>query len=103
VSGTPYSGHSLGPWPEAFKAPVQLAEQWRDVRNEYWPANPRSVPERPHLPVWAWIEWTQGEPEWLPGIAVRWNKRYVQVAIGDPRLQIGLVWLVPHDVQRRTG
>lgn len=101
---TPYRGHNSGPWPEALKSPVQLAAKWRTVRNEYWPANPRSVPERsPQLPVWAWIEWTRGEPEWLPGRAVRWNQRYVLVAIGDERLQTGLVWLVPQDVRRRTG
>lgn len=101
---TPYRGHSSGPWPEELKSPAQLAEKYRKVRNEAWPANPRGVPERsPHLPVWAWLEWTQGEPEWLPGRAVRWNQRYVLVSIGDERLQTGLVWLLANDVRRRTG
>lgn len=80
---------------------------WQDVSNEHWPPlgvarSLRQVPAEQQIEVTGRVVFAVDGEEWLPGTAVRWTRQNVCVRFGDPRLQVGYLWLAPADVRRRT-
>lgn len=84
-------------------APLPNWRRWQRVRNEHWPRGPAyRVPLAPEpIPVRARVDWDIDGAEWLAGLAVRWTRDAVMVALDDPRLGPLATWLSPTDVVRR--
>lgn len=49
---------------------------------EVWKNAPQTRPDGP-VPVWCWVFWVTRLPERVPGFAVWWTDRVVQVTFGD--------------------
>jgi hypothetical protein len=81
----------LGPGPE----------RWQKALNERFPPNARWIPDQPNpIKVRVRIEWERDGEEWVPGTAIRWDRRHVLVRIGGRRYATIGFWMPPEDVQR---
>jgi len=96
--------------PTVHKAPPPPdRSKWQRARNEHWPfvdrdgqRHARGVPDQKNpIPVRVRVVWDRDGEEWIDGGARRWTQTAVLVTFDDHRLQVGGVWVVPSDVERR--
>jgi hypothetical protein len=90
---------------EKFPSPSELAAKYQKVGNEHFPPPAiarrlRDVDGERRIAVRVRIEWERDGEQWIDAEAWRWDQRHVFVRFSDERLQIGGVWLAPHDVSR---
>ena len=85
-------------------APVPLQR----VLNESWPLTRKDgtkhangIPDRDPIPVRVRLVFERDGEVFVDGRAQRWTPTHVFVAVGDPRIQIGAVWVAASDVRRR--
>jgi hypothetical protein len=76
-------------------------EYWQRVLNARFPPHARRLEDRAE-PVRgeARAVWERDGEEWVPGVAVRWDRQHVLVRLNDRRLASVGVWLSPGDFRR---
>lgn len=89
--------------------PRTQGQSRQKVLNEHWPLrdakgepHARGIPDQTNpIPVRARVVWEGDGEQWVDGMAKRWTRDAVFVALGDERLRAIGVWLQPTDVKRR--
>ena len=74
---------------------------WQTAVNQRWPSDPTAFAARVPIEVQVRIVWSRDGEDLVDGVASRWDRRHVYVAVRDRRLATLGVWVAPADVHRR--
>jgi hypothetical protein len=76
-------------------------ERWQRVLNERFPPHARRLADRSDpIRGQARVVWERDGEQWVPGVAIRWDRQHVLVQLNDLRCTSIGVWLPPTDFRR---